>query len=44
MPKDKVDEVRVKLAGDGVLTGVDQGFELFDKSKFGETDFEQQIS
>ncbi|GAB6158028.1 flagellar basal-body MS-ring/collar protein FliF [Desulfotomaculum varum] len=44
VPKNRVDEVRVKLASDGALTGVDQGFELFDKSKFGETDFEQQIS
>jgi len=44
VPKEKVDEIRVKLASDGLLTGVDHGFELFDKSKFGETDFEQQIA
>lgn len=44
VPQGQVDEIRVKLASDGVLTGVGSGFELFDKSKFGETDFEQQIS
>ncbi|GAB6180187.1 flagellar basal-body MS-ring/collar protein FliF [Desulfotomaculum defluvii] len=44
VPQEQVDEIRVKLASDGVLTGVGNGFELFDESKFGETDFEQQIS
>lgn len=44
VPKEQVDEIRVKLASDGLLTGVGHGFELFDKSKFGETDFEQQIA
>ncbi|ABO50918.1 flagellar M-ring protein FliF [Desulforamulus reducens MI-1] len=44
VPQEQVDEIRVKLASDGLLTGVGNGFELFDKSKFGETDFEQQIS
>lgn len=44
VPKDKVDSVRLSLASEGLLTGVGNGFELFDKSKFGETDFEQQIS
>lgn len=44
VPQDQVDEIRVKLASAGLLTGVGSGFELFDKSKFGETDFEQQIS
>nr|WP_315989974.1 flagellar basal-body MS-ring/collar protein FliF [Desulforamulus aquiferis] len=44
VPKDQVDAVRIQLASDGLLTGVGHGFELFDRSKFGETDFEQQIS
>lgn len=44
VPKDKVDAIRIQLASDGLLTGVGHGFELFDRSKFGETDFEQQIS
>lgn len=44
VPQDQVDAVRIKLASDGLLTGVGHGFELFDRSKFGETDFEQQIS
>ncbi len=44
VPEDQVDEVRIKLASKGLLNGMGQGFELFDKSKFGETDFEQQVS
>lgn len=44
VPREQVDEIRVKLASDGLLTGAGNGFELFDESKFGETDFEQQIS
>ena len=44
VPADRKDEVRVSLASEGLLTGVGHGFELFDTSKFGETDFEQQIT
>ncbi|MEW6697229.1 MAG: flagellar basal-body MS-ring/collar protein FliF [Bacillota bacterium] len=44
VPQEQVDELRVKLASDGLLTGVGHGFELFDTSKFGETDFQQQIT
>lgn len=44
VPADQKDEIRVSLASEGLLTGVGHGFELFDTSKFGETDFEQQIT
>lgn len=44
VPKEQVDDIRVKLASEGLLTGVGHGWELFDTSKFGETDFEQQIT
>ncbi|AEG59512.1 flagellar basal-body MS-ring/collar protein FliF [Desulforamulus ruminis] len=44
VPEEQVDDIRIKLASDGLLTGMGQGYELFDKSKFGATDFEQQVS
>lgn len=44
VPQDQVDALRIKLASEGLLTGMGQGYELFDKSKFGVTEFEQQVS
>ncbi len=44
VPQKQVDDVRVKLASAGLLTGMGHGWELFDTSKFGETDFEQKIT
>lgn len=43
VPEDQVYEIRNQLAGNGVLSGGGIGFELFDQSKFGQTDFEQQV-
>lgn len=43
VPKDKVYETRNQLASSGVLNNSGMGFELFDQSKFGQTDFEQQV-
>ncbi|BAF60270.1 flagellar biosynthesis/type III secretory pathway lipoprotein [Pelotomaculum thermopropionicum SI] len=43
VPEDKVYEVRIQLASSGALGGGGMGFELFDQSKLGQTDFEQQV-
>lgn len=42
VPEAHVYETRIKLASSGTLGG-GMGFELFDQSKFGQTDFEQQV-
>ncbi len=42
VPEAHVYETRIKLASSGALGG-GMGFELFDQSKFGQTDFEQQV-
>jgi len=44
VPKGKVYDARISLASSGVLEGGGKGFELFDQSKIGVTDFEQQVS
>lgn len=43
VPEKQVYEVRNQLASSGALGGSGIGFELFDQSKFGQTDFEQQV-
>jgi len=43
VPESQVYEIRNELASSGVLAGGGIGFELFDESKFGQTDFEQQV-
>lgn len=44
VPEPRVYETRIQLASSGVLGGgAGAGFELFDQSKFGQTDFEQQV-
>ena len=42
VPEQQVYEARIQLASSGALGG-GMGFELFDQSKFGQTDFEQQV-
>ncbi|MFX4261956.1 flagellar basal-body MS-ring/collar protein FliF [Pelotomaculum propionicicum] len=42
VPEAQVYETRIQLASSGALGG-GMGFELFDQSKFGQTDFEQQV-
>ena len=43
VPESQVYEARIQLASSGVLGGGGMGFELFDQSKLGQTDFEQQV-
>jgi flagellar M-ring protein FliF len=43
VPEEQVYEIRNQLASKGTLSGGGIGFELFDQSKFGQTDFEQQV-
>ncbi|NLI13230.1 MAG: flagellar M-ring protein FliF [Peptococcaceae bacterium] len=42
VPESQVYEARIQLASSGALGG-GMGFELFDQSKFGQTEFEQQV-
>ncbi|MDN5346744.1 MAG: flagellar M-ring protein FliF [Clostridia bacterium] len=44
VPKEKVYEVRLQLAGAGMLPGSGLGFELFDQRKLGMTDFERRLN
>ncbi len=44
VPSDKVYETRIQLAAQGVPTGGSVGFELFDKTDFGTTDFVQKLN
>lgn len=44
VPEDRVHEVRLDLAGAGLPRGGGVGFELFDKSHLGATEFEQRIN
>jgi flagellar M-ring protein FliF len=44
VPAEKVHEVRLQVAGAGLPRGAGVGFELFDKTKFGTTEFEQQVN
>jgi flagellar M-ring protein FliF len=43
VPEDIVYETRINLASNGALYSSGVGFELFDQSKFGVTEFEQQV-
>ncbi|HIQ50852.1 MAG TPA: flagellar M-ring protein FliF, partial [Nautiliaceae bacterium] len=43
VPKDKVQKLRLDVAAQGLPKTSKVGFELFDKSSFGITDFEQKI-
>ena len=44
VPADRVYELRLKIAGEGGLTGQGIGFEIFDQVKIGQTDFVQHIN
>lgn len=44
VPKGEVYRTRANLAAGGALSGSGSGFELFDKSRLGVTDFEQQVN
>lgn len=44
VPEDKVYNLRLAIAGQGVLHGQGLGFELFDSNKLGQTDFVQKIN
>lgn len=43
VPADKVDDIRMSIAGSGFLPSDGKGFELFDQNKFGMTDTEMKI-
>lgn len=44
VPKEDVDKLRMEMLSEVPLTNGSQGFELLDKSKFGETDQEMKIN
>lgn len=44
VPASEVHEWRLKLASQGLPTGGSPGFELFDKTQFGTTDFAQRLN
>jgi flagellar M-ring protein FliF len=44
VPEEKVYETRLTLAAQGLPTGGGIGFEVFDKTNFGVTDFTQQVN
>lgn len=44
IPAEHVSELRLKVAGEGKLRGVGLGYEIFDETKVGQTDFVQRIN
>ncbi len=44
VPQDQVYELRLSLAGEGVFSEAGSGFELFDSSSLGVTDFERHLN
>lgn len=44
VPNERISELRLQMAGDGALSGGHVGFDLFDKTNFGATDFAQQVN
>lgn len=44
VPADKVDSTRVQLAGAGIPSGGKVGFEIFDNTSFGASDFSRQVN
>ncbi|WP_243362080.1 flagellar basal-body MS-ring/collar protein FliF [Fundidesulfovibrio terrae] len=44
VPADQVSETRIKVAGEGKLRGAGLGYEIFDETKVGQTDFVQRIN
>ncbi|HHX74336.1 MAG TPA: flagellar M-ring protein FliF [Firmicutes bacterium] len=43
VPENRVYELRIQLASEGILLGSGAGFELFDQTKLGVTDFSQRM-
>ena len=43
VPQDRVDDLRLSLASEGKPQGGNPGFELFDKSSFGESEFGEHL-
>lgn len=44
VPEDILYKTRLQLASSGVLEGTDKGFELFDQTQLGTTDFERKLN
>jgi len=44
VPNERIAELRIQMASEGVLSGGHVGFDLFDKTNFGATDFAQQVN
>ncbi len=44
VPSEHVAELRMQVAASGQLSGGHIGFDIFDKTRFGATDFEQQVN
>ncbi|NNF00714.1 MAG: flagellar M-ring protein FliF [Pyrinomonadaceae bacterium] len=44
VPRDRLSELRLQMAGTGMLSGGHVGFDLFDKTSFGATDFAQKVN
>lgn len=44
VPQERISELRLEMAGDGAISGGHVGFDLFDKTSFGATDFAQQVN
>lgn len=44
VPANRVSELRLQMASAGLLSGGHVGFDLFDKTSFGATDFAQQVN
>jgi flagellar M-ring protein FliF len=44
VPNERIPELRIQMASEGALNGGHVGFDLFDKTNFGATDFAQQVN
>ncbi|MEJ7617334.1 MAG: flagellar basal-body MS-ring/collar protein FliF [Pyrinomonadaceae bacterium] len=44
VPRERITELRLQMAGTGVLSGGHVGFDIFDRSSFGATDFAQKVN
>ena len=44
VPHERISELRLQMAGEGAISGGHVGFDLFDKTSFGATDFAQQVN
>jgi flagellar M-ring protein FliF len=44
VPNDRISELRLQMASSGALSGGHVGFDIFDRTSFGATDFTQQVN